>query len=72
MDLPAHTRERIAEIRDLHKPVRVWIRTKAWGFIPWSRAADACIICRQPYECRQIRWADDVEAGRVSPAGWNR
>lgn len=71
MELPAHTRERIAEIRKLHQPVG--IRLTRTGRFAWFRnlfARDACLLCRQPYPCRQREWADDVEAGRIEPAGW--
>jgi hypothetical protein len=66
MDLPAHTRDRIDEIRATHLPVRVWIRTRRW----WWRCIDVCLLCREPYECRQRRWVDDVLTGRRQPAGW--
>jgi hypothetical protein len=69
MELPAHTRERIAEIEAIHRPTRVWIRTARF---PWLRPVDVCILCRQPYECDQREWAADVKAGRRSPAGWRR
>lgn len=71
MQLPAHTRERITEIRKLHQPVR--IRLTRTGRFAWFRSLfrrDACLLCRQPFPCRQREWADDVEAGRIRPAGW--
>ena len=71
MELPAHTRQRIDEIRALHQPVR--IRLTRRGRFAWIRnlfARDACLLCRQPYPCRQREWADDVEAGRIAPAGF--
>lgn len=72
MNLPAHTRERIAEIRSLHIPIPVWVPTSILGWLPWMRRIEACVLCRMTYPCGQINWADDVEAGRVSPAGWRR
>lgn len=67
MELPAHTRERIAELRALHQPVRKWIRAR-W----FPRPVDVCILCRQTYPCRQINWCTDVESGVVAAAGWRR
>lgn len=69
MDLPAHTRERIAEIEATHIATTVWIRTPRF---PWFRRIDVCILCRQPYECGQREWASDVKAGRRQWAGWRR
>lgn len=57
VQLPAHTRERIGEIRATHKPMRRWFRK------------DVCKMCGQTWECTQIVWASDVEAGRRTPAG---
>lgn len=67
MDLPAHTRERIAEIEATHIATTVWMRTARF---PWLRRVDVCILCHQPYRCLQMKWAADVKARRRRPAGW--
>lgn len=68
MDLPVHTRERVAELRALHQPVRKWLPWLRW----LRRPVDVCILCRQTYPCRQVCWCDDVESGTVAAAGWRR
>lgn len=70
-ELPHITRERVAEIRALHQPVG--IRLTRNGRFAWLRnlfPVDVCVLCRQPYPCRQIDWCDDVEARRREPARW--
>lgn len=63
-ELPAHTRERIAEIRALHTIERKRSRVGlGWRWLAW------CRLCCE-VGCRQLQWADDVEAGRRAPAGW--
>jgi hypothetical protein len=64
MELPAHTRERIAEIRAIHVLERRRIRV-GMGY----QIVDWCKYCCG-VGCRQRQWADDVEAGRRKPAGW--
>lgn len=65
--LPAHTRERIDEIRAFHRP-----QPRRYGIHWWQRLRrrPVCLVCWEPGECRQTRWAADVEAGRVAPVGW--
>lgn len=71
MDLPAHTRERIAELRSLHGPAGIKL-TRRGRFAWWRnlRPDRRCRMCGQRLRCSQLRWCDDVEAGRVAPAGW--
>lgn len=63
-DLPAHTRQRIDEIRTYHVPaVRTW-----WQRL--LRKPPLCTMCAVPIgRCQQRKWADDVSAGRRPPAG---
>jgi hypothetical protein len=71
VDLPAHTRERIAELRALHKPPGIKLtRRGRFAWIRNLRVDRHCKMCGQRWPCRQLRWAADVEAGRVAPAGW--
>ena len=65
MDLPAHTRERIAEIEALHKSVPIKVTGRLFR-------VDGCLLCRVPFPCSQARWAADVKSGRREPAGWRR
>ncbi len=63
-NLPAHTRERIDEIRTLHVPA---VRTR-WQRL-WRRPP-LCTMCGVPIgRCLQRKWADEVAAGRRPPAG---
>lgn len=62
MQLPANTRERIADIRSTHKPTRV----RSWGLF----VRKVCRYCGQSWQCTQIVWAERVEAGQIEPAGW--
>jgi hypothetical protein len=63
MELPAHTRDRIAEIKALHVPDRIRVPGR------WFKV-DGCRYCRVRYPCLQRRWAARVEAGLIDPAGW--
>jgi hypothetical protein len=64
-DLPAHTRERIDEIRKLHVPT---VRTR-WQRI--RRKPSLCTMCGVPIgRCEQLRWAAAVAAGERPAAGW--
>lgn len=71
MELPAITRERIAEIRTFHKPAGIKL-TRSGRFSWWRNLFPDrhCKMCGQPMKCTQLRWCDDVEAGRVAPAGF--
>lgn len=71
MDLPAHTRERIAEHRALHGPVGIRL-TRTGRFSWWRNLLPDrhCRMCYQHLPCSELRWCDDVEAGRIEPAGW--
>lgn len=62
MDLPAHVRERIAELRALH---RANCRLRGPGWWGWLFRIDGCTLCGEPYPCRQRQWTDDVESGAV-------
>lgn len=70
MDLPAHTRERIAELRALHQPPGIKL-TRTGRFRWWANLFPdhRCVLCLQQMPCSQIRWCDEVEAGRRPPAG---
>lgn len=66
-DLPAHTRERIDEIRKLHVPT---VRTR-WQRL--RRRPALCTMCGVPIgRCLQRRWADEVSSGARVPAGTPR
>jgi hypothetical protein len=64
-DLPAHTRERIDDIRAFHVATR-----RTW----WHRLARKpvqCVMCGVPIgRCEQLKWAAAVAAGRRPAAGW--
>jgi hypothetical protein len=64
-ELPAHTRERIDDIRAFHVPAR-----RSW----WQRLARrsaTCVMCGVPIgRCLQLRWVERVVAGEQPPAGW--
>lgn len=60
--LPVHIRERVAELRALHRPNR---RFRGPGRLGWLFKVPGCALCGQRYPCSQSRWCDDVEAGLV-------
>lgn len=63
-DLPAHTRQRIDEIRTFHVPA---VRTR-WQRI--LRKPPLCTMCAVPIgRCLQRKWADQVSSGACQPAG---
>lgn len=63
-NLPAHTRERIDEIRKLHVPA---VRSR-WQRL--LRKVPVCTMCGVPIgRCQQRKWADEVSAGARPPAG---
>lgn len=67
MELPAHT-QHVEKIRAMHQPTGV--RLTHTGRFAWFRnlrRRSVCLVCRQPWPCRQWEWADNIEAGR--PAG---
>lgn len=64
-DLPAHTRERIDDIRAFHVPTRrTW-----WHHL--TRKPAHCVMCGVPIgRCEQLKWASAVAAGDRPAAGW--
>ncbi len=64
-NLPAHTRERIDELRTFHVAA-----PRSW----WSRLAGQpirCVMCGIAIgRCQQRKWAEAVAAGRTPPAGF--
>ena len=70
VELPAVTRQRVAELRATHKPAGIKL-TRAGRFSWRNLFRDRrCHMCGQTTPCSQINWCDDVEAGLISPAGW--
>jgi hypothetical protein len=63
-NLPAHTRERIDELRTFHRP-----GTQRWWEKLLARPV-RCVMCGQRWMCRDRRWAEDVADGRRPAAGW--
>lgn len=63
-NLPAHTRERIDEIRTYHVPNRRGLLDRL------LRRPPQCTMCAVPIgRCLQRKWADEVSVGRRAPAG---
>ena len=71
MDFRAHTRERIAELRAHHGPAGIKL-TRSGRFSWWRNlfVDYRCRMCREPLPCSQLRWCNDVEAGRLTAQGW--